>query len=58
VSVSDLRFLAGMGEKLGYYVYALTDPDGGQPINLRTVVSTESEATASSGRNLKRATGC
>jgi hypothetical protein len=29
VSVSDLGFLAGMGEKLGYYVYALADPDGG-----------------------------
>jgi hypothetical protein len=29
MSAPDLRFLAGMGEKLGYYVYALKDPAGG-----------------------------
>ena len=29
MSSKDLRFLAGMGEKLGYYVYALVDPRGG-----------------------------
>src|SRR5581483_32956 len=29
VSVSDLGFLAGMGEKLGHYVYALVDARGG-----------------------------
>jgi uncharacterized protein len=29
LSSSDLGFLAGMAEKLGYYVYALVDPEGG-----------------------------
>lgn len=29
MSTSDLGFLKGMGEKLGYYVYALREPGGG-----------------------------
>lgn len=29
MTANDLGFLAGMGEKLGYYVYALRDPAGG-----------------------------
>ena len=29
MSVQDIGFLAGIGEKLGYYVYALLDPGGG-----------------------------
>jgi hypothetical protein len=29
MSTHDLSFLSGMSEKLGYYVYALRDPEGG-----------------------------